>query len=1110
VDTRTKQSECEGVSTVSGRDGEGDQTDASGTIAGDSGVDTEDGTDSTAEHSADTGTEHGTDTGAGSSTGTGTGRDDIDPAEEGYALVRSLDTGSVAKTAVGTDRIALASVSGGISVLGVGDDVDEQTQFGVDGRPRGLAVGPLLYVALDGRVLGFDDDGSRRFEADVDGVVALGSLPGASLLIAVTDGGELVGLDALEGTERFRTERPHDDVSEHVALAGWDEAFLSGASWYLTALGLDGEILDEVDLDGSITAMGALSDLAVVALRDGRLVGVDVESGATHWTQDCEVDWLAPRGSQHLYAASDGRIFRVSEDGTIRDVVRIAGPDGSGAGSGDSSGDAEGRVATTTAGTLACRIAGRTVEVFRPRASLPNVELHIPSTSIREGDDVDVAVESRGVAVEGSVSLRSEDASFRPESRSVTLDADERATVSFVVADAAASSVAVTAGFAEEGAETEDTLSARTEETLRVRPASTDPPAASDTSASEPPAETPDSAAASESGAESTAVSIEAACRRIEHGAAVVDVTVRTDEGATLPRVSISPGELTVEPTSGQSSLQRTVSVPLDSPRVSVTPDRGDRDDVGSAEPIERALSLPDRPLSVTVEAGEEGFVDVAFENAASVPIEDEARVTGAVLPDAVERPISLSPGARLTLALPAVDDGPAEIRVETAAATASEAIRIEDAAFGLARREVPSRTPGADEGAEPPVDASATAGAQDATPSTESARDTERSAFEDDPDTSGFEFEDEGRAASAQPAEADSDSGVSPVPFELSRDLGADAVPAGHAVQETIVIENTGTTPLSVTLASEADSESAEVEVPPEGSTRMTRYHAAWDADTVSIPAVTARTPNGERSLPAASVNVEDAPVVVRPSLFVRDAETDVRVELRNNLDRRCTVSEIGSKGFSKSVAFDRFEVSPGAIETAETTYEGTPAEDPSLTFVRIEQRRRPIRTIAPVHRRASAPIDVAVESVDALSERDTNVVLRLENESDAALDVDVEATGDAPDDYLYSMSTIEALVPGETATHRVECTVDDDHIELPVELRIVPALDRDGTDPNGDDADVNGDNADVIETTVVVSGDRDKDADAWNVETVTDGDAAESDALSGASTLSTPFARR
>ncbi|MFB6091755.1 MAG: hypothetical protein ABEK02_01950 [Haloquadratum sp.] len=977
--------------------------------------------------------------------------------EAEYAAVRSLDTGSVVATAVGDSRIALAAVSGDVSL--VAPEETDQLQFGVEGRPRSLALDPLCYVSLDDRVLAFrTDDGARAWETTLDGVTALCSLPEASLLVAAT-GDDFVGLDAGDGTERFRTDREHADVADSVVLAGRGDRFLAGASWYLTTFDAAGDLRHEADLDGAVTGLGLLEDLAVVALRGGRLSGVGVESGASQWSYDRHVDWLAPRGSDHLYAASEGRIVAVAPDGDVAPVGA------------DSGGDAD-RLVAAIDGSLACRVRGRTTDVLRPRASVSAVDLDLRTASVPVGGDLAVSVENHGTPVRGEVRVSSDGAAVRPETRPVALDADERTSLSFTLADAGASTADVTVEFVGSDGDAVSDPAVRIEERLDVR------------------ASTPELAAETE-------------FRAIERGTASVDVLVRTDDGSELPRVSIEPGGVTVEPAAGQSSLRRTIHVPLGTDRLLVAPEGG-----GHA-PTRIDLSLPTDPLSIAVRGRDDGFVDVELDNRSGVPIEDEVRVTGEALPTPVERVASLAPEGRLTIALPATASGTQTIDVATETASASSTVTLDRAALAGGATEAaestsPSSSPSTSPSSSPSTSPSSSPSSSPTAPGRPEPGDAtapadERSSAES-PGTAGSGFESadpvspEPSSSASDPASreatpTDSEADAGP-PIDLSRDLGAESVPEGHAVEETLTLTNRSPESQTVTLSSGEATETVELDG--SESARASRYHAAWEATSVDVPAVTAEAADHETTVPATSLGVDDADVLVRPTLFEQASTTDVRLAVQNNLDRPCAVIEVGSRGFDRSVPFDGFEVQPGATASQETTYQGTPAEDPALTFVRINQRPRPIQTVAPVYDSRSAPVSVAVEAVDVLGDRDTNVVLRLRNESESPLDLRVEATGDAPDEYLYSASEIEALPPGEDTTHRVECTGDADHIELPVEISATPAGES-------------GDDAEPDEATITVAGDRTADAAEWEQERADAGDADASD--DAPSTLSTPF---
>jgi hypothetical protein len=982
-----------------------------------------------------------------------------DPPGE-YVPVRSVDTGAIALIAAGDDRLALGSVSGGISVLA--PDAADDAQFGVEGRPRGLAIGSLVYVAVDDRVCGYGFDGARRWETPLDGVTALCWVPGCSRVVAATDAGAFVLLDAADGSERGRIDRTHADVSEAVLLAGRDDEFLAGESWYLTGFGADGDRRGEAMLDGTITGVGLLDGAAVASLHGDRVVGVDAADGTTRWSRDLGVEWLAPRGADGLYAATDRGIVRITGDGDVTDVGVVAGADA--------------QVAISADGRLACRIDGRTAEVLRPRASLAGVDLELTPASLRAGEELSVTVESRGGAASGTVRVSADGASFSPGSRRVSVAAGERAEIGFALAEPTASRVAVTAVFDPAAPDGEPTAA---DATLSV-PASTPTP------------------------------EVDARVLEVTGNTATVEVTVRTPDGSELPGFAVSPGDADVAPDPGRSSASRTLAVPLGTDRVTVTTDDG--------ASVDAAVSVPATPLSASVE-GRDGFVDVTLENDAGVRVDGDVRVTGDPLPTPVERPVSLAPGARLTLAIPAARTGAGEVSVDAGAVDTTTAVSLDRAALpptdgtatrgrprgdrtatdwptdpdagvgasGTAPRDAPATPPSDREPAAPDPDpprrpAGSDAGDRPADAPTDPDDRPPADGSVGSTTADGSPPEPAGRPA---PSGTDADAPVTGGdPIGLARSLESETANEGHAVEETLTVENRSSEPQSVTLRS--DEAEATVELRPGAEATASRYHAGWDADSIEVPAVTARADGSEATAPSASIPIDPAPVVVRPALSVRATTTDVRLDVFNDLDTTCSVLEVGSKGFSNSVTFEGFDVAPGAEARRETSYRGTPAERPALTFVRIDRRRRPLPTLAAVNDSAAPPVSVAVDSVDTLGDRDTNVVLRVRNEGAAPLDVDVEATGTAPDEYLYSPERFAGLGPGESTTHRVECVADGDRIELPVALDTTPTGDAD--DPQS--------------TTVTVSGDRTADADAWRVDA--DGGT---DAPALPATLSTPL---
>ena len=978
--------------------------------------------------------------------------DDELPTE--YTAVRSVDTGSIGAVAVDDARIVLGSVAGEITVLM--PDTHDAVRFSVEGRPRGLAVGSLVYVALDGCVCGYDTDGSRRWESPLDGVSAVCWVSGPSQVVAATDAGEFVVLDASDGTERHRIDRAHADVSETVVLTGRNDEFLSGESWYLTGFGADGDRRGEAMLDGTITGLGLLDGVSVVSLHGGRIAGIDAADGTTRWTRHLGVEWIAPRGADGLYAGSNRGLVRISADGEVADVGVDA---------------ADSRVVTTTDGGLACRLDGRTAEVLRPRAVVSGVDLEIAPVSLRVDEELRVTVANRGGPTAGTVRVSGEGGSIRPDSRSVSLDADDRATLGFTLADAAASQVTVRAAFEPADAEGVDRSVTQTRVTV---PASTPAPTA------------------------------EAECLRVADGVGEVELTVETPDGSDLPAVAIAPGDTTIDP--GQASATRTLSVPLGTDRLTVTTD--------DADPIDVGVSVPAAPASASVRARDDGFVDVTVANDASVPVDDAVSVTGEPLAAPVERSVSLDAGNRLTLVVPTTRPGSGEIRVDAAAVETAETVTVQRAALpadptGVAHDAQPRRTgteprsdvcpadtdaptrPGrtprtprerASDGRNDPGHAETTAAGSGSTDDRSDRVGTRGDPADGRDPSLASDVGESGLGAAESASSGRPDAGPSGF-VDLSRRLESETATEGHAIEEVLTLDNPTTEPRSVTL--ESGDERTTVEVGPDATATASRYHAGWDVDSIELPEVTARTDDAEARVPTVSIPVESAPVVIRPALSVQSASTDIRLDARNNLETTCAILELGSKGFPSTVGFEGFELAAGATGRRQASTEGTPAERPALTFVRIDRRQRPLQTIAAVDDRTTPPVSVTVDSIEMVGDRDTNVVVRIRNDGGSSLDLRIEATGDAPDDYLYTAEDLDGLDPGADAVHTVECTVDDDRIRLPIRLETTPT--------SGDDS---------WSTTVVTSGDRTAEASAWQIDAADDGDTPDLPAV-----LSTPL---
>jgi hypothetical protein len=1058
-----------------------------------------------------------------------------------YVERRSIPIEDVLATAASTDSLALAARDRVLLLQPGGETVVE-----VDDAPTALALGDVLVVASTSQTTAYDRDGAVLWRADVGPFTALTYARDAGLLVG-SGGDELIGLDADDGEVRFRTPRPNADIATDHHLTSWgDEAVL--AAWFsLWSIDADGDRRLDTQVDGAISHLGVVDDVAVVALQNDDVVGIDLEGGGSTWTSTLDIEWLADHGRERLLARIDGELHAITETG---DVERIGD-----VGAGDP--------VVAASGSPLCLTTDDAVTVFEIPSDDLTIDATLLSEVVRHGAKLEFRLSNVAeTAVNVTLHLEAERTSLDIDAISAEIPANGETTVSFPVSDP-------------EGQEVSLELVCRD---LQLVDRSDEADGEGSVLVS---GETVELLTATLPVVQESSLVTDLAAESVRDGDIRLRLTVGNRGEEPVRQVVVSPGDETIRAIPPGESVTRSLTVPIDG-AVSVRA-RGE-------DPLTDSLDFPDSPVSLSVTARDPGFVDVAVENVAGVTVYDDVDIEVSGTPALPTRSLHLEPEETVTFVIPAPRGGSRTVEVETSVAALSETVSVSPTPASDARQgdradgpgipsdsaadptatavseddggadraedahstenhqfEFPSESspvdagstqpngsresdpaPGAEPRREPdaaPPDDSGSTSASEEEPSqspeqTDSTGETATDESETDPvpdepprrespaedrrrprdesrttpvddgdagrpepdgssgtdadagsastndrspaaapenadqSASGLANGPEVRASHADDVAADSEAGsadgepraqsvgegVEGDSDRLSVDRAVDETEAfeGYAVVERLRIANGAETPTDVTLNYD-DCEQRIEDVPARGAITATRLHVAYGVDEMTLAPVVALAGQSTERTEAVTVPVSRRAITPWVTLSERDETTAVAVHLRNDSNDPCRVRRLRSRGFDRTVQFEDFVVSAGDRDLAEATTPGTPAANVLETAIEIEHRseRSQHQTVGAVRDTPKQTgLAVRIDAVETISEHELNVSLLIENTGVDGVDVEIEAEGEVPDDYLYSAAQVSNLESGETFTHRIECTLERDRAEIPVSI--------------------------------------------------------------------------
>ncbi|QLH76567.1 PQQ-binding-like beta-propeller repeat protein [Halosimplex rubrum] len=889
--------------------------------------------------------------------------------DDEYSVDETFSSGGRTRVAAGNDCLVFGSDEGRLDIV-TGTD---RNRIRTDDPVVDVAAGRYPFALFDAAVAAFTSGGLELWRQRVADGTHLVAPSGGGPLCVVTEGGELVGLDPETGSERFRRERPHDDVSDVSAVTGGHGRIAVAAWSFLTVVSEGGEVVLDHSFDGVVTDIALTANLAVAALKDGRLVGVDLTAGEEAWAVDDGAGAVAPADEAAVLVAFADELAVVDDDG---DADPLDVP-------------AETLAAAIPDGAALATVGEGSVAVYRPVTD--------PVAAVTASVDTDRADPSRPVRV-------------------VVENEGDRAAVADLGVDFGERAVAA-------GAPSRVDLEAGERAAFEVGVAAVDDPGDGTVTVTVDEAVVATGTVRFE---EPEALAEQVAtrtrldrldrgrarwCAVLEHtGSVAVDVS---GEGETR---HLEPGEerefefeSAYEP---GARVERTVTLATD----------------GASETLPFAVDLPDRPLSVAVEQDRSGgypYVDVELTSECDVPV--AADVTISVADEFTrERAYELAPGTAtvVALALPVAPSEPFPVAVTCSGTDTDKRSRLsgwpdlDDRAVPTDRRgrrresdERPAhgRRDGAGRSRSEPHEPGEPREEATAEPERRGRADGETDRTPDD-----------GRVAGG--AEA---AGASPAPAVTVERAIPEHVASGAACSERVQIsvEERGVDDLAI----EADGESYAVGAVAAGETvtlqRDHVFHGNGER-TVSGGRVTAA--GDAYPLPDATVTVERGGF--HPEFVVERGRSDAAIALEavNEGSRECELDVFGVDVGEDT--WPRFDIEDGALPSGETrTLERRLSSDrvPEADVLDAGVKYRPAgedeafcHSLAAVLDTSGPVLAVEVGDGSAVAAGTNGVIpLRVTNRSDRTLsDLRVEASGTAVENSsLFSPAEVATVDPDE-----------------------------------------------------------------------------------------------
>lgn len=898
-----------------------------------------------------------------------------------YRQVDSFESNNLTATGVGRQLIAFGMGNTVVTVAG-----SQRTTIDHGQRIIDIAVAEAILVLSPGTLTAYTLDGDQIWSQRIEGASAIAANPGIGYCGVLGDDNlQLVDLDT--GRNQYTAERTRPGSSDDVFIAT-DKGFVYGTWSFLTGIDSDGQVLFDRNLSAVIKSVGYCSEIVVVALQNGRLVGLSDANADLEWRLELEPTHIGPNGRDSVLVSSNTGIHAVSAEGVSEPVPEL--PTGS--------------VYATTSGEVVCMVRDSLISTYVHNRD--RIRVDIRTTTIEVGGTVDIEVTNRSNEPQtAGLSVELNNCSFSPNERTVSLDAGETVLIDFPIAS----------------------IHAEGEEKLSV---AVDGKVTQDTQV------TVEDAAAG-----TLAVETDLQPSSIIDGTCVLTVTVANKSSVTLDGVRLveSESDFTSIPP-GESWNETLVRHYIPDRRVSVGLEviRGDR-----RREYAPTCTLPPAP-TIDVDAGHDAV-------RATVEVNDEVTVTDRLVVEIpgsgrFREPITID-GGELLLVVPQYDTGVARISfeeidvencIELSAPTQYDTSENEQSTPSQ-----PSRTSGSVQSSQQPDQnqSERQLGNDNRKRSTSISSQSDQSLTASSDSASRQETESSGESSTESTtqrtessnsySEPSNTAGAIKSTLTLSRTAPEMITAVGHAVRDQLTISNAGETVSE--LIAIIDGEQINLNnLEPKETVSLARFVTTITDDALVLPAVEIEAEGSVvDQIPERKLPVKENGIGVCAIADPKDGTVTATVTNHCPQDCQVTKLSVGSK-HSESVLTtlstgESAEISANIDRKILSQASALPLSL-GIRYANGSEDTLKILGVISAEFANTVGIDETLLSVSVGSETEVageygSVILVFENNHDREVkDVSVAADGEPIDDMFYSEARRERLAAGDWIEHFID----------------------------------------------------------------------------------------
>lgn len=897
----------------------------------------------------------------------------------GYQRVGSFECSPVA--AVGVTE-GLMGVAGDRQVTLV--TASDRTTFDHDEPIVDVALGERVVVLSASQLTAYDRSGARIWNRTFSDAHAVATRPGTGQ-IGVLEPNQLRLLDPGTGQETMVADRSPPGRPDDDLLLGTQAGFVTATWSVLQRFDHEGDVVFDSNLDAAIRDIGCCDGVLVVALQNGKLRGIDAETGERRWETELPVTQLSPRGEGVLLLRSD-------------DGVKTVGPDGSL----DSAGSvATGDVYADTSGSFVCSVRDGAVTTHVPAGEL--LDIDVLTETVGVGGTIELEATNRGETAERlTVTGALSHADLSPSERRLRIPPGESTVADFPVESVR------TDGEAEFTATVENQVVARRAVAITdaaqstvtaeatLEPVGVDDDVVELELAVENTGENPlDSVSELASGAETTEVGPGESWttritkpfepdRKLTVGLEVVRANRRTELAPTCQLPSLPSIDIEQRRDALHARIEADESVTWSDELVIEAP---------GADRVRSPVAIEDGGLLLVLPVYESGVARIAL---SKLGVSEQARMTE-------QGPLSgLGSGGT---------DRAADRRAASASRNRSdEETENTDSATSPGERRSNAR--GDETGAAAGSPDSTTGGRSETGPTGQSdAAGTDRTVGTAEPDTDGEN----------RPTSAGAGTGC-----RVDRRLSAESATVGHVVEERLTVTNDGATPVAPRLRlGENRVDVGELRPDESRVFRQELARFASDDGSLSLPAAELVVDGATvDELPSATVDADPGGLAVRGVVDPADGSYEVEVTNQTGEECRLTAIEIGGQQHDSNQ-----RVPPGESASLSGTLQSQlPADRDVVTGTFTTADGETVRAALLVGSLGGTSdgvegLTTAIGSATRVAGDYGTVVLIVENDAGRPLsDVTVRADGEMINDILYSEAQREQLAPGDRIEHYVD----------------------------------------------------------------------------------------